>query len=345
MRGDFSVFRQGLLEWFNREKRPLPWRTRPSLYGTVVSEFMLQQTQVETVLPYYANWLVTFPDFESLAKAEETEVVKNWQGLGYYTRARNLHKLAKSICESGTPQSFDEWLNRPGIGPYSAAAISSISQNIAEPVIDGNVIRVLCRINNDDLPIRSSTDGRKRLLPLARDLIDPDHPGDFNEAIMELGATICRKSRPSCLLCPVREHCRASACGNESSVPVIVRRATKRVSNSRLWLVRDDQLLLHFYPANAPRLAGLAELPEIDAAKGIAPVLKRTRGISTELITESIFQLDLNHPESIRCQGLGDSKWVPIHSLSSISLSGPHRRWIEALLRENLDSDIKPAGD
>jgi A/G-specific adenine glycosylase len=339
MRGEFSVFRQSLLEWFQREKRDLPWRVNPSLYGTVVSEFMLQQTQVETVQPYYIKWIRRFPDFEAVAKADERQLIKMWEGLGYYSRVRNLHKLAISICESGIPTTLAEWLKRPGVGPYTAAAICSIAQNIAEPVIDGNVIRVLCRINNDDKPIRSAIEGRKRLISLTRNLIDPDSPGDFNEAIMELGAMVCRKYRPACLLCPVREHCCACAAGNESRIPVLVKRSTKHVTINRLWILQNDCLLLHLYPDDSNRLAGLAELPQIDAPDGIKHVLKRTRGISTERITEYIFSLDPSHPCAVQSIKLKQTKWVPVSKLACLSISGPHKRWISELLNKGLRSD------
>ena len=345
MRGEFSVFRQSLLQWFHREKRDLPWRTNPSLYATVVSEFMLQQTQVDTVLPYFERWMDRFPDFEAIAAADEAHLVRQWEGLGYYTRVRNLRKLAISICETGIPASFEEWMERPGIGPYTAAAISSIAQNIPEPVIDGNVIRVLCRINNDGQPIQSAAHGRKRLLPLAGRLIDPDSPGDFNEAIMELGATICRKSRPACLLCPVSSHCCALANGNESRIPVITRRATQQVTLNRLWVTRNGRLLLHVYPSDSTRLAGIAELPQIDAPDGVQHVMKRTRGISTERITEYIFRLDHTHPSSVASRKQKDTKWVPISNLESVSLSGPHRRWIEELLQRNHNPDSRKTWD
>jgi A/G-specific adenine glycosylase len=332
MRGDFSVFRKELLKWFTLEQRSLPWRTEPSLYGTVVSEFMLQQTQVETVLPYFGRWMRRFPDFPALAGAEEAAVLKEWEGLGYYSRARNLHKLAKSIVTEGTPTEVADWLSRPGIGPYTAAAISSIAQGIPEPVIDGNVIRVLSRLTMDAKPIRSAEEGRKRFTPLARELIDPHRPGDFNEAVMELGATVCRKARPHCLLCPVQAHCEASARGAAEDVPVIVRKPSTRREVARLWLQGKKGLLLHFYPVDATRLAGLAELPELPEVPSANPLLTRSRGISSEQVRESIFQLSDDHPLAETCVSAKYTRWVPLSELPKISLSAPHRRWIEALL-------------
>jgi A/G-specific adenine glycosylase len=333
MRGDFSVFRKDLLAWFAGHKRKLPWRTAPSLYGTVVSEFMLQQTQVDTVLPYFANWLERFPDFRSLAEAREEDVLKQWEGLGYYSRARNLHKLAKSILSDGIPDDVPGWLARPGIGPYTAAAITSIAQGAVEPVIDGNVIRVLARLTMDERPIKSADEGRRRFLQLAGNLIDPLHPGNYNEAVMELGAVVCRKARPLCLLCHVREHCQGTAQGNPETVPVILRKASQKRKISRLWLVDDDKLLLHVHPQDATRLAGLAELPVLEGAPSVDPVMVRSRGISSEQVRESIFQLPLEDPLAQAAAGASGNRWIALRELPHISLSAPHRRWIEALLK------------
>jgi A/G-specific adenine glycosylase len=332
MRGDFSVFRKALLGWFDQQKRDLPWRRDPALYKTVVSEFMLQQTQVETVRPYFEAWLIEFPDFAALAAASEERVLKRWEGLGYYSRARNLHKLAKSIIVDGIPESADEWRQRPGVGPYTAAAISSIAQGLPEPVIDGNVIRVLSRITNDATPVRSSAEAQKRFLPLARDLIDPERPGDFNEAVMELGATVCRKVRPACLLCPVREHCRALAAGTAESLPVIPRKATTRREVHRLWLLQENRILLLVHPDNATRLAGLAELPLLPEDPGTKPLLSRSRGISSERIREHIHALPPGHPLAKKCLSLTQTQWVPLATLDNLSLSAPHKRWIAQLL-------------
>ncbi|MEX0331367.1 MAG: A/G-specific adenine glycosylase [Puniceicoccaceae bacterium] len=332
MRGDFSVFRKELLAWFDEEQRDLPWRTRPSLYKTVVSEFMLQQTQVETVLPYFGKWLARFPGFEELAQADEREVMKHWEGLGYYSRARNLHRLAKSIVSEGIPEDVATWLGRPGVGPYTAAAIASIAQGIPEPVIDGNVIRVLARLTMDQHPLRSAADGRKRYLPLAKELIDPKRPGDFNEAVMELGATLCRKAKPLCLLCPVKEHCKAAGTAAPGSIPVIERKPTRHREVARLWLKKDGKLLLHFHPQDAARLAGMAELPSLETIPDGEPFLIKARGISSERIRESIFALAADHPLAGKCLEIPQNRWVPLADLGTITLSGPHRRWIGELL-------------
>lgn len=332
MRGDFSVFRKQLLKWFDSHKRSLPWRTDPTLYKTVVSEFMLQQTQVDTVIPYFGRWLEAFPDFEAMARAPEAQVLKLWEGLGYYSRARNLHKLARSIVDEGIPETPAEWRKRPGVGPYTAAAISSIAQNQPEPVIDGNVIRVLARLQDDHQPVTSSTAAQKRFYPLASKLIDRTRPGDFNEALMELGATTCRKARPACLLCPVQKQCLGLLKGTQEALPVIPRKPSKKRELHRLWFVRDNCLLLHFYPDSATRLAGLAELPLIDQPASSKALLSRSRGISSEQIREHIHALPADHPQVINCLSLSETRLVPLDELSHISLSAPHKRWIEEVV-------------
>lgn len=329
---DLHAFRKTLLTWFEDQKRPLPWRVKPSLYRTVVSEFMLQQTQVDTVLPYFDRWMRAFPDFQALADASQEAALKHWEGLGYYSRARNLHKLARSLVADGIPGSAAQWQLRPGVGPYTAAAISSIAQGLPEPVIDGNVIRVLSRLADDPTPIRSSTEARNRLLPLARACIDPEQPGAFNEAVMELGATVCRKTRPACLLCPVRSFCRAQAAGTQDRLPVIVRRPTSKRDLHRLWLRSGDRILLLFHPESAPRLAGLAELPPLSGPPDRDPLLVRARGISSERIREHIHALDPDTPEVRAVLALPDVRWVPLADLDSIALSAPHKRWIRELL-------------
>lgn len=333
MRGDFSVFRKALLDWFDQHKRDLPWRRDPAIYKTVVSEFMLQQTQVETVRPYFEKWMAEFPDFPELAAAPESRVLKHWEGLGYYSRARNLHKLARSVVADGIPDSAAGWRQRPGIGPYTAAAISSIAQGLPEPVIDGNVIRVLSRLKNDATPVRSSSEAWKRIHPFARELIDPERPGDYNEALMELGATVCRKARPACLLCPVRDHCDALAAGTAESLPVIPRKATTRREVHRLWLVKNNRLLLQVHPEDAPRLAGIAELPLLEKDPGSTPLLSRSRGISSERIREHIHALPAAHPQLRKSLSLETTTWVPLDSLHDLSLSAPHKRWIAHLLQ------------
>jgi len=340
----------------------LPWRSEPSLYKTVVSEFMLQQTQVKTVLPYFARWLDALPDFAALARAPESQVLKLWEGLGYYTRARNLHKLARVLVEMGiendsssvpndaaakrterpvaalrpikesaTPKTRDDWLALPGIGPYTAAAITSISFGAQAAVVDGNVVRILARLTADATPYRDSTSAAKAYTPLANALLNPAHPGDHNQAMMELGATLCLRRKPLCLTCPVRTLCTSSQLGHApEAFPKLAPKLMEKLTIHRAWCVQNSQVLLHRTPAKSRRLANLYELPELppdSAAFAQPPLLTKKRGITRYQITEHIYAADAPRgplPE--------DHEWLPLAELENVTLSGPHRRWLGELL-------------
>ena len=201
MIGDIPGFRRALLGHFDRSRRALPWRSERTPYRVMVSEFMLQQTRVETVIPYYERWLRRFPGWEALADAGEDEVLRAWTGLGYYRRARNLHRAARVVRErfgGELPKEPAALKRLPGVGEYTAGAVASIAFGRAVPAVDGNVRRVLCRI----LDVAAPTAGRLR--EEAARLVDPGRPGDFNEALMELGATVCTPRAPGCGGCPVR---------------------------------------------------------------------------------------------------------------------------------------------
>lgn len=213
-------FQTALLAWYRRHARRLPWREQPSLYRTVVSEFMLQQTQVKTVLPYFERWMATLPDFAALAAAPEAQVLKLWEGLGYYTRARNLHRLARVVVDLPEPPRTPEaWRELPGVGPYTAAAVTSIAFGASAACVDGNVVRILARLSADGTSFRDGTAAAKRFAPLAAALLSARHPGDHNQAMMELGATVCVRQKPACLLCPVRAFCAAARTGDPTAYP------------------------------------------------------------------------------------------------------------------------------
>lgn len=215
---DILLCRRLLLAWYDVNKRKLPWRdwhdvdTNIVAYRVLVSELMLQQTQVATVIRYYETWMKQWPNVQSLAEANEDDVLKCWAGLGYYNRARNLHKCAQLIVNDYNgqfPNELEILINRlPGVGRYTAGAVSSIAFNQANPILDGNVIRVLSRMRciGSDLKKKSTTD---LLWSLATDLVSPDRPGDFNQSLMELGATVCTPQKPKCNQCPVQNLCLA----------------------------------------------------------------------------------------------------------------------------------------
>ena len=212
------AFRKALLAWFARHRRPLPWRTEVSAYRTVVSELMCQQTQVATVLPYFERWVARWPGFDALARAREAEVLAAWAGLGYYTRARNLLALAQQVAGRPEPRTAADWQAFKGVGPYTAAAIASIAFGEPVAVVDGNVIRVLARVAGVRERFKDGAAAAKHFAGLAATLVDPRRPGDFNQAMMELGATVCRKAAPACDRCPVARWCDARARGDAPHV-------------------------------------------------------------------------------------------------------------------------------
>ena len=259
-----------LLAWFDRQRRQLPWRRDRDPYRVWVSEVMLQQTRVETVGPYYERFLGRFPDRASLAAAADDEVLATWSGLGYYRRARQLLAAARQLeAEGGDwPRTATEWRRLPGVGPYTAAAVTSIAFGEPEPALDGNAVRVLTRLAAErGAPSRAAV--RRRLEERARELLDPERPGDSNQALMELGATVCRPRRPHCGRCPLTGDCRAAAVGEAESYPF---RRPARAPRQELRVValvsRGARLLLFRRPQDDPLLGGLWELPWTEGEAG-----------------------------------------------------------------------------
>lgn len=334
-RRDFQV---ALSRWYASAQRPLPWRTEPGLYRTVVSELMAQQTQIKTMLPYFERWMRRFPDFEALAGAPEAAVLKHWEGLGYYSRARNLHRLAKAwVAAEPRPGTRSDWQALPGIGPYTSAAIASICFGEAVAVVDGNVVRVLARLTGDPRSFKSNGEAVKAFTPLAGELVDPNDPGTHNQAMMELGATVCLKHRPLCTLCPVADLCAGRTDPDLERLPRIQRKATEHIDLTRAWAVKKGALLLHRIPASEGQLAGQYELPlwSMIASKepGAEPLAVKTRSITHRRIRERI------HACSPGASIPGSCKWVPLDRLDEITLSGPHRRWVSELLRQQVGKD------
>jgi len=253
---NLSDFRRQLLGWYQRASRDLPWRRTRDPYHVWVSEIMLQQTRVAAALPYYERFLARFPTVEALAEASEAEVLRAWSGLGYYSRARNLRKAARQILEQGGfPRNYDSLRALAGVGDYTAAAIASIAFGLPHAVVDGNVRRVLSRLVNDPAA------GRKRMREVAELLLDRTRPGDYNQALMELGATICVPGQPLCSQCPLRRHCEAHRLGIQGQLPLTA--ARRRVEQTPLHLLRIERNgKVLFYLRRRPPLEGFWELPE-----------------------------------------------------------------------------------
>jgi A/G-specific adenine glycosylase len=214
-----------LLRWYASAKRDLPWRRSVDPYAILVSELMCQQTQIKTVLPYYAKFMKQFPDPATLAAASEQDVLSAWAGLGYYRRARFLHAAAQAIVEAGSfPDSLDGIRALPGVGDYTAAAVGSIAFGLPAVVVDGNVIRVVSRL----LALEADPtkgEGAKRVREGAQAFLDPKRPGDFNQALMELGALVCSPTKPACSACPLNQHCAAFLAGKAEAYPRLPARA------------------------------------------------------------------------------------------------------------------------
>lgn len=256
-----------LLSWYSAHYRSLPWRNDPTPYHVWVSEIMLQQTRIEAVLPYYHRFIDTLPTLAALANAPSETLLKLWEGLGYYSRVRNMQKAAQIVMAKYAgelPADYDALLSLPGIGPYTAGAIASIAFNISVPAVDGNVMRVLSRLTADDTDVLS-TDGKKRFTTLAWELAPEGEAGRFNQALMELGETVCTPNgEPHCEMCPLRSECKAFQLGCASQLPVRIKKTTRRIEERQVALVcmadSPNRVILHRRD-DAGLLAGLWELP------------------------------------------------------------------------------------
>ncbi|MBQ9759032.1 MAG: A/G-specific adenine glycosylase [Opitutales bacterium] len=337
-------FRAALRTWFLRVRRDLPWRRERSVYRTVVSEFMLQQTQVDTVIPYFENWIRNWKNFDELAAADEADVLRAWEGLGYYSRAKNLLGVARRIAEEKRgPASVEAWREFRGIGAYTAAAIASISQGVPAAVVDGNVVRILARLSGDEREFRDSASAATEFAALANSVLDGKNPGDHNEAMMELGALICSRRSPRCEICPVKNFCAARARGIEESLPKFPPKKMKKVEVVRLWCRVGNEVLLVRNAAGTRRLKNLCEFPRLEdfavPAKTSAKwkrVFEGKRGIADESITERFLCV----PEKFagRLEKTFSSEQAELfragtEELEKLTLSGPHRKWLRELLK------------
>jgi A/G-specific adenine glycosylase len=269
---EIARFRRQLLDWYQHAKRDLPWRRNQDPYSVWVSEIMLQQTRVSAVIPFYERFLRRFPDYASLAQSPESDLLAHWAGLGYYYRARNMQKAAQLMVEQGGfPSTYEGIRALPGVGEYTAAAVGSISFNLPHAVVDGNVFRVLSRVDNDPTDI-ASTLGRKRFTALAETLLDRRHPGDYNQAMMELGATVCLPKNPQCLVCPVADLCLARQHHRQNELPV-KSKLQKSVEEHRtlFWIEEEDRVLLWQRPPDAKLMPGFWELPEQAQLPDVVP--------------------------------------------------------------------------
>lgn len=275
-----TAIAEKILDWYAVNARTFPWRTDPDPYAVWVSEIMLQQTRMETVLPYYERWMAAFPKLKNLADADLQDVLKLWEGLGYYSRARNLHKAANVVMQEYDgviPSERVSLETLPGVGRYTAAAISSIAFGENEAALDGNIRRVYSRLFNIEAPIRS-TEAEHKLWALAEALLPTDLAGDYNQALMDLGSAVCLPKSPACLLCPVVEHCAAQQLGVAAERPV---KGEKKVIPHKLVaaaiIKRDDGLYLLAKRPEKGLFGGLWEFPggKLDEGETLPETLYR----------------------------------------------------------------------
>lgn len=354
MFGSNATFARRLLRWYDRTKRDLPWRicaagsAAPDPYHVLVSEAMLQQTQVASVVPYFHRFIARFPTLADLAGADEQEVLRLWQGLGYYSRARNLRKAAQTIIttHAGTlPRDVDRLLELPGVGRYTAGAVASIAFGQRSPILDGNVARVLCRIDKITADPRDKPT-RDLLWHRAEAILPQRRLGDFNSALMELGAIVCTPRSPQCLLCPVRGHCEAFAAGIQEKIPKPRKAKTTPLLQRHVYCIRRgaDWLIEQRPPTG--RWAGMWQFITAEAngngqspqglPASLLPLKKKARQIGE--LTHALTHRRYHFTVFICDAKTGDVNaldrpraWVALEHLSRYPLPRPHLKIAEML--------------
>jgi A/G-specific adenine glycosylase len=325
---EITEFRAELVGWFKRQGRSLPWRETGDPYAILVSELMLQQTQVSTVLGYYQRWLERFPTLSDLANAEQSEVLHAWQGLGYYKRAHNLHQCAKIILVDWNekfPSAVDELMRLPGIGRYTAGAIASFAFGLPAPIVDANIARAVSRLLNLQEPVDQPR-GSRVIWDFASRYVQGHHPGLLNSALMELGATICLPRKPLCIICPVRSFCAAIA--PETLPRKRDRQKIEKKAEFHILALKEGQVLLQ--QNMGKRWYGLWSLPALvpiqQSGQSVdmpRPFLSFNYPITRFVVRLSVF---LSEPPAALNPG---QMWHRLELLDSVPMPSPHRRAIE----------------
>lgn len=284
-----KTFQETFLTWYHKEKRNLPWRATNDPYAIWISEIMLQQTRVETVIGYFYRFMEQFPTIQDLAAAEEQKLLKVWEGLGYYSRARNLKAAAQQIVaefDGEMPQSIEEIRSLKGIGPYTAGAIGSIAFGLPEPAIDGNVMRVVSRLFCIEADIAKAS-SRRPFDEAMRTIISPDEPGEFNQALMDLGSRICTPTTPKCEECPISQYCLAYAENRQTDFPVKSKKAKPKDVYYIAGAIEDQDSFLLVQRPETGLLASMWHFPLVEVTKEQYEALQRTWAKEEQL------QLDL----------------------------------------------------
>ena len=330
---DRKNFTNTILAWYDQGHRDLPWRRTQDPYRIWISEIMLQQTRAETVVSYYERFLARYPTVQDLASAPEEELLKAWEGLGYYSRARSLQKAAKEIVArygGQLPADLEKLRALPGIGDYTAGAIASIAFGIPAAAVDGNVERVLCRW--DAIKDEVGTPAvRRQIAARAQALVPPDRPGAFANAMMEMGATMCTPKNPKCLLCPVREGCMGFAQGIAQELPRKAKKKAQRVENRAVLLVFCDNRVL-IVKRQEKLLGGLFVFPDVleesDPARlcqalealGIRAAYDEKLGHARHVFTHLIWEMDVHAVVADEMTQVPGGQWVSRQELAALPL-------------------------
>ena len=350
-----------LLSWYHQNARDLPWRSQPDPYAVWVAEIMLQQTRVETVLPYYRRWMARFPTIASLAAAAQRDVLSVWEGLGYYSRARNLHRAAQILVSQGgeLPSRVDQLQKLPGIGRYTAGAIASIAFGADEPALDGNIRRVLARLFNVSEPARSPM-GEAALWRLAAAHLPPGRAGDYNQALMDLGATICTPRSPDCSHCPLADLCQARLLGLQEQRPVkLPKRQTPHFTVTAAIVRQADGRVLITQRPTGGLLGGLWEFPggkleesdagldgclqrELDEELGVQVKVGSPFGVYRHAythfrVTVHAFLCTLANSRQPQALQVSDLRWEETSSLAQYPMGKVDRQIAIELLRSQQD--------
>lgn len=346
---DISRFQNDLINWYQSNKRDLPWRAEQNPYKIWVSEIMLQQTKVDTVIPYFQRFIEKFPTVHDLADAEEQAVLKSWEGLGYYSRARNLQNAIKEVVasyEGKVPNNPSDLGSLKGVGPYTKGAILSIAYDQPEPAVDGNVMRVLSRVLKVEEDIAKPRT-KKLFENFVRELISHEDPSSFNQGMMELGAIVCTPKNPMCMLCPVQQHCQAFAEGIEKQLPVKSKGKKQKSLSYVVLLIKNEQgnYLIEKRPNNG-MLANLWQFPMVSLNEmgfnqipdwfekeyGIHVTLKQEAGKLKHVFSHLIWELEVHQARSTSTQSrLSNAQFVSIDEMKEFPFPVSHQKMMQYL--------------
>ncbi|WP_163652581.1 A/G-specific adenine glycosylase [Listeria sp. PSOL-1] len=346
-----SDFQMALVFWYEANKRLLPWRENTEAYRVWVSEVMLQQTRVDTVIPYYERFMASFPTMKDFAYADEAAILKAWEGLGYYSRVRNLQIAMRQVIEEyhGTlPNTLQEVLKLKGVGPYTAGALLSICYELPEPAVDGNVMRVISRvfeIDDDIMKVKT----RKKFETMIYQLIDSENPGAFNQGLMEIGALVCTPKKPMCLLCPVQAFCAAHREGKEINYPVKIKKVkSKRLHLAAVILNQAEQVVVE-KRASGGLLANLWQFPTVswqsDENREVLK-LRFLQGYGLELtlsdpitsvkhiFSHLVWEVEVFQAELVAGEPLEPARWMSQAEMASHAFPVPYQKMWQAYLNK-----------